>query len=90
MISLVAVYQYFFQSELVKHDITLLCLSQAFVNFICEDAEYLPLEFIVAEKKREEILVLFQALDQCVVNVIKIGKLKIFDSIVTCACLELI
>ena len=40
-------------------------------------------QLIVAEKKREEILVLLQALNQCIVNVIKIRKFKVFDSIVS-------
>lgn len=87
---LLVVRQYIFQSKLVKHDATPLCLSQAFINFVCEDAKYLPLDLIVAEKKREEILVLLQALNQCIVNVIKIRKFKIFDGIIPRAGFQLV
>ncbi|CAN4013555.1 DUF2500 domain-containing protein, partial [Dysosmobacter welbionis] len=65
---LLVVRQYIFQSKLVKHDATPLCLSQAFINLVCKDTEDLPLDLVVAEKKREEILVLLQALNQCIVN----------------------
>lgn len=67
-----------------------LCLSQAFINFIRKDTEYLSLDLIVAEQEREEILILLQPLDQCIVNVIKVRKLEILDGIVPCACLQLV
>ena len=67
-----------------------LCLSQAFINLVCKDTKNLPLDLIVAEKKREEILVLLQALNRRIVNVIEIRKLKILDGIVLCACLQLV
>ena len=82
--------QYFFQSKLVKHDIPPLCLSQAFINLVCKDTKNLPLDLIVAEKKREEILILLQALNQRIVNVIEIRKLKILDGIVPCAGFQLV
>ena len=47
-------------------------------------------QLIVAEKKREEILILLQALNQCIVNVIKIRKFKIFDGIIPCAGFQLV
>ena len=87
---LLVVRQYIFQSKLVKHDATPLCLSQAFINLVCKDTKDLSLDLIVAEKKRKEILVLLQALNQCIVNVIKIRKFKIFNSIVPCAGFQLV
>lgn len=77
-------------STFEKNSIPPLCLSQAFINLVCKDTKNLPLNLIVAEKKREEILVLLQALNQRIVNVIEIRKLKILDGIVPCACLQLV
>ena len=49
---LLVVRQYIFQSKLVKHDATPLCLSQAFINLVCKDTKDLSLDLIVAEKKK--------------------------------------
>ena len=77
-------YQDLFQSKYVEHTIplSLVCVTQTFVNFISEDAKHLPLHFVIREQQREEILVLGQTFDEGIIDIIKIGELKIFLGVV--------
>lgn len=50
----------------------------------------MPFHFIVRQQQGEEVLILFQSLNQRIINVIKIGELKIFLSIILCAGFQLV
>jgi len=52
------------------------CLAQALIDFFCKDSQHLTLDLIIAQKQGEEVLILLQAFDQRVVNIIEVCWLK--------------
>ena len=62
----------------------LICCSAAkrHVNFVGKYAEDLFFDVVVVEEEREEIFVLFKTFYQGVVDVVEVGKLKIFGGVV--------
>lgn len=65
-------------------------ISQAPIDFLCENTKHLPLDLIIAEQQREEILILFETFDQSIIYVIKIREFKILYGICSRTRLQLI
>lgn len=73
-----------------RHHLPSLRFTQTLVDFLCKDAQHLPFNLIVAEQKRKEILILIQAFNQRIIDVIKVRELEVFYCIVLCTGFQLV
>lgn len=64
----------------------LLIFSQPIVNLFRENSKHFFFNLIISKQQGEEILVLVQPLNQSIVNIVKISKLKVFFRVVFGAC----